>query len=125
MCSDDMQMFILPTLLAIYIRLLRSCLDTIPTSDPTHAASACYPASHPSGNCTDVLSHLDDGPWRDNLPGAMQSIVLHSTTGLSTRAIIIPRWATLVIKVTFRSSESTRGRLPISRLASALRKSTI
>ncbi|KAM6494750.1 hypothetical protein JOM56_009373 [Amanita muscaria] len=51
-----------------------------PLIRPTPPASACYPQSHPSGNCTDVLSHLDDGPWRDNLPGAMQSINFESYT---------------------------------------------
>ena len=43
-----------------------------PLIKPVPPASACYPPSHPSGNCTDVLSHLADGSWRSNLPGAMQ-----------------------------------------------------
>ncbi|KAF8629481.1 hypothetical protein AX15_003414 [Amanita polypyramis BW_CC] len=47
---------------------------------PTPPASACYPPSHPSGNCTDVLSHLSDGPQRSNLPGAMQSPNLETYT---------------------------------------------
>ncbi|KIL58570.1 hypothetical protein M378DRAFT_313726 [Amanita muscaria Koide BX008] len=51
-----------------------------PLIRPSPPASACYPPSHPSGNCTDVLSRLDDGPWRDNLPGAMQSINFESFT---------------------------------------------
>ncbi|KIL59265.1 hypothetical protein M378DRAFT_1015901 [Amanita muscaria Koide BX008] len=51
-----------------------------PLIRPTPPASACYPPSHPSGDCTDVLAHLDDGPWRDNLPGAMQSINFESFT---------------------------------------------
>ncbi|KIL61721.1 hypothetical protein M378DRAFT_13300 [Amanita muscaria Koide BX008] len=51
-----------------------------PLIRPTPPASACYPPSHPSGDCTDVLAHLDDGPWHDNLPGAMQSINFENFT---------------------------------------------
>src|SRR6266568_5156529 len=51
-----------------------------PLIKPTPPASACYPPSHPSGNCTDVLSHLDDGPYRSNLPGAMQDTNFESFT---------------------------------------------
>ncbi|KAK2463986.1 hypothetical protein APHAL10511_004037 [Amanita phalloides] len=51
-----------------------------PLMYPKPPASACYPPSHPSGNCTDVLSHLGDGNWRSNLPGAMQSINFESYT---------------------------------------------
>jgi hypothetical protein len=47
---------------------------------PTPPASACYPPSHPSGNCTEVLDELDNGPERSNLPGAMQSINFESFT---------------------------------------------
>ncbi|KAM6495416.1 hypothetical protein JOM56_008122 [Amanita muscaria] len=32
-----------------------------PLIHPTPPASACYPPSNPSGNCTDVISHLPDG----------------------------------------------------------------
>ncbi|KAK2462839.1 hypothetical protein APHAL10511_005151 [Amanita phalloides] len=47
---------------------------------PKPPASACYPPSQPSGNCTAALSHLDDGNWRSNLPGAMQNINFESYT---------------------------------------------
>jgi hypothetical protein len=51
-----------------------------PLIKPTAPASACYPPSHPSGNCTEVLSGLDNDPTRSDLPGAMQSINFESFT---------------------------------------------
>jgi hypothetical protein len=45
-----------------------------PLIKPTPPASACYPPSYSSGNCTEVLSDLDNGTARSNLPGAMQWI---------------------------------------------------
>lgn len=36
-------------------------------------ASACYPASSPSGDCATVQASWEDGNWRSNQSGAMQS----------------------------------------------------
>ncbi|KIJ60446.1 hypothetical protein HYDPIDRAFT_117153 [Hydnomerulius pinastri MD-312] len=44
-----------------------------PLIHPLPAASACYPASDPSGNCTDVIENWTDGVWRSSIPGAMQT----------------------------------------------------
>ncbi|KAK2460205.1 hypothetical protein APHAL10511_007796 [Amanita phalloides] len=49
-----------------------------PLIKPTPPASACYPPSHPSGNCASVQDHLTDGSWRSNLPGSMQSLNFES-----------------------------------------------
>ncbi|KIL65234.1 hypothetical protein M378DRAFT_77085 [Amanita muscaria Koide BX008] len=51
-----------------------------PLIRPTPPASVCYPPSNPSGNCTDVITHLTDGPFRSNIPGAMESINFESFT---------------------------------------------
>ncbi|KIL58058.1 hypothetical protein M378DRAFT_87000 [Amanita muscaria Koide BX008] len=51
-----------------------------PLIRPTPPASACYPPSNPSGNCTDAITHLPDGPFRSNIPGAMQNINFESFT---------------------------------------------
>ncbi|KAH7930955.1 FAD-binding domain-containing protein [Leucogyrophana mollusca] len=40
---------------------------------PLPPASACYPSSSPSGNCTEALENWDDGNWRANHSGASQS----------------------------------------------------
>ncbi|KAF8692566.1 hypothetical protein AX14_002469 [Amanita brunnescens Koide BX004] len=45
-----------------------------PLIKPVPFASACYPPSHPSGNCTNVLTHLADGRYRSKIPGAMEAI---------------------------------------------------
>ncbi|KIL56051.1 hypothetical protein M378DRAFT_28427 [Amanita muscaria Koide BX008] len=104
-------MFILPALLAICIRVASKLSQ--PLVRPTPPAFACYPPSHPSGDCTDVLSHLDDGSWRDNLLGAMQSINFESFTFNNGTIDASYYNTTLGYPVTFRSSESTRRRLPI------------
>ncbi|KIJ61684.1 hypothetical protein HYDPIDRAFT_115467 [Hydnomerulius pinastri MD-312] len=39
---------------------------------PVPPASACYPVSSPSGNCSDVQENWSDGLWRADQPGAMQ-----------------------------------------------------
>ena len=51
---------------------------SLPLIKPTPPASACYPPSHPSGNCTAVQEHLTDATWRSNLPGAMQMLNFES-----------------------------------------------
>ena len=40
---------------------------------PVPPASACYPLSNPSGNCTDAQINQFDGNWRSNQSGSMQS----------------------------------------------------
>ncbi|KAI9572548.1 hypothetical protein HD554DRAFT_1556288 [Boletus coccyginus] len=39
---------------------------------PLPTASACYPLSDPSGNCTAVLENWYDGNWRSSMPGSME-----------------------------------------------------
>ena len=51
-----------------------------PLIKPVPPASPCYPPSHPSGNCTNIVTLLTDGPYRSNLPGAMQSINFETFT---------------------------------------------
>lgn len=40
---------------------------------PIPPASACYPTSSPSGNCTEVQTEWADGRWRSDQSGSMQS----------------------------------------------------
>ncbi|KAI9566811.1 hypothetical protein HD554DRAFT_2024697 [Boletus coccyginus] len=40
---------------------------------PLPTASACYPPSNPSGNCTTVLDNWYDGNWRSSMPGSMEA----------------------------------------------------
>ncbi|KIK73665.1 hypothetical protein PAXRUDRAFT_112910, partial [Paxillus rubicundulus Ve08.2h10] len=40
---------------------------------PLPAASACYPTSDPSGNCTEVIENWADGKWRSSMPGSMEA----------------------------------------------------
>ncbi|KAG6373242.1 hypothetical protein JVT61DRAFT_6868 [Boletus reticuloceps] len=40
---------------------------------PLPSASACYPLSHPSGNCTAVQANWLDGNWRASIPGSMEA----------------------------------------------------
>jgi hypothetical protein len=40
---------------------------------PLPSASACYPPSDPSGNCTAVLENWYDGNWRSSMPGSMEA----------------------------------------------------
>ena len=40
---------------------------------PLPSASACYPPSDPSGNCTAVHTNWTDGNWRSSMPGAMEA----------------------------------------------------
>lgn len=40
---------------------------------PTPPEAACYPASSPSGNCSDVTSNYDNGRWRSDQPGSSQN----------------------------------------------------
>ncbi|KAF8343329.1 FAD-binding domain-containing protein [Amanita rubescens] len=51
---------------------------SVPLIKPIPPASACYPPSHPSGNCAAVQEHLTDATWRSNLPGAMQILNFES-----------------------------------------------
>lgn len=51
-----------------------------PLIKPTPPALACYSQADPSSNCTNVISHLDDGNWRSDLPGAMQAINFETYT---------------------------------------------
>ncbi|KAK7060233.1 hypothetical protein VNI00_000998 [Paramarasmius palmivorus] len=44
-----------------------------PLVHPTPPESACYPASNPSGNCTDVQVNYDNGTWRADQVGALQN----------------------------------------------------
>ena len=44
-----------------------------PLIHPLPPASACYPLSEPSGNCTNVQANQFDGNWRSNQSGSMQS----------------------------------------------------
>uniref|UniRef100_A0A0W0F8P0 FAD-binding PCMH-type domain-containing protein n=2 Tax=Moniliophthora roreri TaxID=221103 RepID=A0A0W0F8P0_MONRR len=44
-----------------------------PLVHPTPPEAACYPASNPSGNCTDVQIHSNDGNWRADQVGALQN----------------------------------------------------
>src|SRR5258708_7355485 len=39
---------------------------------PKPPASACYPVSSPSGNCTDVQVNQLDGNWRANQSGSQE-----------------------------------------------------
>ena len=40
---------------------------------PLPSASACYPPSDPSGNCTAVLENRYYGNWRSSMPGSMEA----------------------------------------------------
>ncbi|KAK7024262.1 hypothetical protein VNI00_016479 [Paramarasmius palmivorus] len=44
-----------------------------PLVHPTPPESACYPASNPSGNCTDVQVNYGNGNWRADQVGALQN----------------------------------------------------
>ncbi|EEB95858.1 hypothetical protein MPER_05108, partial [Moniliophthora perniciosa FA553] len=44
-----------------------------PLVHPTPPEAACYPASNPSGNCTDVQAHSNDGNWRADQAGALEN----------------------------------------------------
>ena len=44
-----------------------------PLLHPVPPESACYPVSHPSGDCATVQQSTTDGIWRAAQPGAMQS----------------------------------------------------
>ena len=44
-----------------------------PLVRPIPPASACYPATSPSGNCSEVTANWNDGNWRANQTGALQS----------------------------------------------------
>lgn len=44
-----------------------------PLIHPAPPASACYPISSPSGNCSDLKANQFDGNWRSNQSGSMQS----------------------------------------------------
>ena len=39
---------------------------------PLPSASACYPPSNPSGNCTGVITNWDNGNWRASHPGSLE-----------------------------------------------------
>jgi hypothetical protein len=47
---------------------------------PVPPARPCYPPSHPSGNCSDVVSSWTNGIWRSNHSGAMQTTKWESFT---------------------------------------------
>lgn len=53
--------------------LLQSELSQ-PLIYPRPPEAACYPASEPSGNCSDVLLNFTNGRWRSDQPGAMQNV---------------------------------------------------
>ena len=40
---------------------------------PLPPASACYPPSAPSGNCSSVIANYTNGNWRSDQPGSMQN----------------------------------------------------
>ncbi|KAF8838009.1 FAD-binding domain-containing protein [Paxillus ammoniavirescens] len=40
---------------------------------PSPTASACYPTSDPSGNCTAVIEQWTNGTWRSSMPGSMEA----------------------------------------------------
>jgi hypothetical protein len=44
-----------------------------PLLHPIPPESACYPASNPSGNCTEVINKTSNGVWRSNQAGSMQA----------------------------------------------------
>jgi hypothetical protein len=44
-----------------------------PLITPTPLASACYPLSSPSGNCSDVQENWFNAVWRSTHPGQMQA----------------------------------------------------
>ncbi|KDR72544.1 hypothetical protein GALMADRAFT_213094 [Galerina marginata CBS 339.88] len=46
---------------------------TQPLIHPVPPASACYPPSSPSGNCSDVIAHNVDEIWRADQAGALQN----------------------------------------------------
>ena len=39
---------------------------------PHPTASACYPTTNPSGNCSDVIQNWGDPNWRSSVPGSME-----------------------------------------------------
>lgn len=47
---------------------------------PVPPASACYPVSNPSGDCTDVQENQFNGNWRSNQSGSMESPALETFT---------------------------------------------
>ncbi|KIJ13635.1 hypothetical protein PAXINDRAFT_13592 [Paxillus involutus ATCC 200175] len=50
---------------------LQTQVSTTHLSLPT--ASACYPTSDPSSNCTKVIDNWFDGNWRSSMPGSMEA----------------------------------------------------
>ncbi|KAI6038830.1 hypothetical protein EDC04DRAFT_2569206 [Pisolithus marmoratus] len=40
---------------------------------PVPSASACYPVTNPSGNCTQVVQNWLNGNWRSSMPGSMEA----------------------------------------------------
>jgi hypothetical protein len=44
-----------------------------PLLHPVPPESACYPASHPSGNCAEVTNKTSNGVWRSDQAGSMQT----------------------------------------------------
>ena len=44
-----------------------------PLLNPLPPASACYPPSAPSGNCSSVIANYTNGNWRSDQPGSMQN----------------------------------------------------
>ncbi|KAI6039145.1 hypothetical protein EDC04DRAFT_3011338, partial [Pisolithus marmoratus] len=47
---------------------------------PVPSASACYPATNPSGNCTQLVQSWTDGNWRSSMPGSMEAPNFESFT---------------------------------------------
>ncbi|KAF8833030.1 hypothetical protein BDN67DRAFT_72598 [Paxillus ammoniavirescens] len=41
---------------------------------PLPTASACYPTSDPSGNCTEAIDNWTDGNWRSSMPGSLEAL---------------------------------------------------
>jgi hypothetical protein len=50
---------------------------------PVPPKSACYPVSHPSGDCAIVQQYTTDGIWRATQPGSMQEINQETYTFLN------------------------------------------
>lgn len=61
---------------------LRSQLSQ-PLLYPRPPEAACYPASHPSGNCTEVILNSTNGQWRSDQPGSLQNTNFETYTFLN------------------------------------------
>lgn len=48
------------------------CRLSQPLIYPRPTASACYPNTNPSGNCSDVIQNWNNTMWRPSVPGSME-----------------------------------------------------